>query len=365
MMSTCASPGCLRGGIHRCSICLRELYCSGECQKGDWKLHKLICKTLKKFSCQLQPYQEVARVIEEIVLERPTRVQLEVRLLRHLISFAEHQFGDRVPGKTYRERGDGDRMDNWLVEIVIFCSIYIDLVTIFSSDDTLSNVDSANLRHPCYDKILDLLRPWSACLDSNSTSRVDCLDKDQINYVLRLLSTTECNIGGLFRLRNEFILAESYCQQALSYARLCEWTEEKKTDLVCEALRLYQNLLVTQGKYGDALPFAEEACNLVAIAYNPVHPKVQKAAGTLIECLMHKDNLYNAERFAEATLDSLRDPANGFDQESEAVARGYYDLANVLSKQQGDFRKAEKLGRESLRIRTRIYNNDHRRVGLT
>jgi hypothetical protein len=180
--------------------------------------------------------------------------------------------------------------------------------------------------------------------------------------VLRLLST-ECNIGGLFRLRNEFIPAESYCHQALSHARLYEGTEEKKTNLLCEALRSYHNVWAFQSNYANALPFAEEAYNICAIAYNLVHPKVQFAAGTLIECLVLKGDLYDAERFAEATLDSLKDPANGFDQESEAVAKGYFNLASVISEQEGDLAKAEMLVRESLRIRTRVYGNDHRNVG--
>jgi tetratricopeptide (TPR) repeat protein len=118
-----------------------------------------------------------------------------------------------------------------------------------------------------------------------------------------------------------------------------------------------------QGNHVDALPFAEEAYNIVAIAYNPVHPKVQQAAGMLIDCLMHKGDLYNAERFAEATLDSLKDPANGLDQESEEVAEGYHNLANVINKQEGDLVKAEVLARESLRIRTRVYGNNQVNVG--
>jgi tetratricopeptide (TPR) repeat protein len=114
------------------------------------------------------------------------------------------------------------------------------------------------------------------------------------------------------------------------------------------------------------LPFAEETYDLVAIAYNPVHPKVQEAAGLLIECLVYKDDLHNAaERFAEATLDSLNDPGNGLDQESEEVAKGYYNLTNVISEQEGDLVKAEMLLRESLRIRTRIFGYDHVNVGLT
>jgi hypothetical protein len=52
----------------------------------------------------------------------------------------------------------------------------------------------------------------------------------------------------------------------------------------------------------------------------------------LIECLIFKDDFYDAERIAQATLDSLKDSANGLDQQSKAVARGYYDLGNVIYK---------------------------------
>jgi tetratricopeptide (TPR) repeat protein len=183
--------------------------------------------------------------------------------------------------------------------------------------------------------------------------------------VLYFLSTTERNIAIILKLKNEFILAESYCQQALSNAKLYEGTEEKKTDLVCDALRALYDTSAFQGNYIDALPFAEEAYNIVAIAYNPVHPKVQEAAGMLIQCLMHKDDLYNAERFAEATLDSLKDPANGLDQESKEVANGYYNLATVITKQKGDFVKGEMLARESFRIRTRVCGNDDVNIGLS
>jgi hypothetical protein len=363
-MSKCASPGCFKAGMNRCSTCLREPYCSGECQKGDWKLHKSICKTLKKLSLQLQPYQGVVQVINEIIGERLKKTQLDIRVLGHLIAYAEHQFGDRVPGKAYRKRGDGDRIDNWNVEIDILIPIYCNLVDVYSTDESLSMIDRDNFQFPYYKKRLDLLKPWSSKLDSNPTSQVDSLDKYQMDFLLRLLSTTESNIGMIFRRRNEFELAESYCQQALSHARLYQGTEEDKTDLVCSALTACYNLRAFQENYVDALPFAEEAYDLVAIAYNPVHPKVQEAAGMLIQCLIHKDDLYNAERFAEATLDSLKDPANGLDQESEEVANGYYNLAYVIDKQEGDLVKAEMLARESLRIRTLVYGNDHVNVGL-
>jgi hypothetical protein len=64
-----------------------------------------------------------------------------------------------------------------------------------------------------------------------------------------------------------------------------------------------------QSNFIDALPFAEEAYDIVAIAYNPVHPKVQKAAGVLIQCLICKGDLYNGERFAENNLGQPQGPS--------------------------------------------------------
>jgi hypothetical protein len=201
-----------------------------------------------------------------------------------------------------------------------------------------------DLLFPYYKKKLDLLRPWSTYLDLNSTSLI---------HLLSICTFTERNIAFIHLHRNRFNLAESHSQRALSSARQYEGVEEQKIDLLCKTLRICGNLQATQGNYVEAVAFAEEAYDCVAIAYNPVHPKVQEAADNLIQYLAHKGNLYNAERFAEATLDSLKDPANKLNQQSEEVAIGYYNLANVIIQQkQGDLVKAEMLARKLLLIRT-------------
>jgi hypothetical protein len=51
------------------------------------------------------------------------------------------------------------------------------------------------------------------------------------------------------------------------------------------------------------------------------------------------------------------------DQESEGVAIGTFNLADVLFHQGEDFIEAEKLAREALRIRTLIWGRDHSHVG--
>jgi hypothetical protein len=130
---------------------LRELYCSGECQKGDWKFHKSICKILKKLSHQLQPYHEVLRAIKEILEEIPKKnKQQTLRVLGHLLSYADHQFGDRILGKSYRERGNGERIDNWKVEIGTLVPIYNKFITTYKNDDSgdLSRMVGDNLAFP-------------------------------------------------------------------------------------------------------------------------------------------------------------------------------------------------------------------------
>jgi hypothetical protein len=177
-MSTCARHGCLKVGVNRCSICLREPYCSGECQKNDWKLHKSICKILKKLSHQLQPYHEVLRVIEEMRVGIPGKKKPQkLRVLGHLLSYADYQFGGRIVGKSYRERGNGERIDNWRVEIEVLIPICRDFIIIYREDESLSRMVGDNLEFPYLERMLKLLRPWSAYLDSNRTSQIDSLDE--------------------------------------------------------------------------------------------------------------------------------------------------------------------------------------------
>ncbi|KDO31454.1 hypothetical protein SPRG_04069 [Saprolegnia parasitica CBS 223.65] len=40
----CGSPSCSAKGVHRCSRCQAEYYCSADCQKSHWRVHKLSCK---------------------------------------------------------------------------------------------------------------------------------------------------------------------------------------------------------------------------------------------------------------------------------------------------------------------------------
>jgi hypothetical protein len=86
----------------------------------------------------------------------------------------------------------------------------------------------------------------------------------------------------------------------------------------------------------------------------------------LISSLINQGDLLNAGRFAEQTYQNLKDIKNGMDQEGEEVADGAFNLADVILRQDnGDLIKAEKLARESLRIRTRLHGSHYRTVGIS
>jgi hypothetical protein len=238
-MFNCASLGCLKKATNRCSTCLRESYCSGDCQKVDWKLHKLVCKNLKKLSNQFQPYREVIRVIKDIKGETTEKKEVESRLLLHLISYAEYQFGDPVAGKFCRERGIvEERIDNWDVDIEILIVLYYDFIRSSENDKSVSLIVKDKKILPYYEKMLSILRPWSAYLDLNSTSRVVKLHKDQIDDIVFVFSNAHVAIASIHAQVSEFDLAEHHCQQALKYSKLYDGEEEKKVALIYDALKV-------------------------------------------------------------------------------------------------------------------------------
>jgi ATP/maltotriose-dependent transcriptional regulator MalT len=167
--------------------------------------------------------------------------------------------------------------------------------------------------------------------------------------------------------KNQFDVAEGHCQRCLTYSRRIGVEGEEKTTLVFSALRAYVDLRQRQGNFSGvagAVIFAEKAYNFIVDVYDPVHPQVQAAASTLVNCLVAEGNLYDAQRYAEQTYANLKDLKNGIDQESEVVATGSLSLANVILRQDdGDLNKAEELARESLRVRTKLYDPQHFRVG--
>jgi tetratricopeptide (TPR) repeat protein len=319
-----------------------------------------MCPILKKLTKILQRYREVTRLIDEVLESKRGN---DCRVLEHLLSFAEHQFEKRVTGKQYRVREDGERISNWIVEIVILYGIIQRLLILYRRDHSLSTIVQDDMCFPYLERSLSLLNPWVINLDSDASSGNDSLNEDQRSYLLGQLYHTELNMAVIAMNKGQFNLAEGHCQRCLAYSRRYGLEGEEKITMIFHALSTYCSLRERQGNYSDAVTFAEECYNLVVEAYDPVHPQVQEAAGVLINILISKGDLFDSERYAQVTYGNLRDKKNGIDQESEAVAEGAYNLARVIHEQRGDFIKAEELARDSLRITSLVKGSNHSRVG--
>jgi tetratricopeptide (TPR) repeat protein len=216
---------------------------------------------------------------------------------------------------------------------------------------------------PHLERSLDILSPWMLTIDSDFINQSKSLNSNKTNYLLERSIFLDRNAAYLAMNRGQFDVAEGHCYRCLVNSRRLALEGEDKTTSIFNAFSNYVLLRQHQGDFSGAVTFAEEGYNLVVDAYNPVHPQVQEAAGWLIDCLIRLGDLSNAERFSEQTYANLRDIKNGMDQEGEIVARGAYNLADVISQQEdGDLIKAEGLAREAIRIRDKLYGAHNSRV---
>jgi tetratricopeptide (TPR) repeat protein len=219
--------------------------------------------------------------------------------------------------------------------------------------------------YPYLERSLHILSPWMITIDSDATNQSNGLSFEETNYLFEESSNTEGNMAMVAMNRNQFDVAEEHCHRCVAHSRRLGVEGEDKTTSIFQALWTYVSLRQYQGDYSSAVSFAEEAYNICVDAYDPVHPQVQEAAGMLISSLINQGDLFNAERFADQTYANLRDIKNGMNQEGEEVAMGASNLADVMFRQDDrDLIKAEKLARESLLIRSRLYSSNDHRIGM-
>jgi hypothetical protein len=109
-------------------------------------------------------------------------------------------------------------------------------------------------------------------------------------------------MAGVTINRNQLDVAEGHCQRCLAYSRRYGLEGEKKITDILAALMTYCTLRERRTDYSGAVAFAEEAYNLVVETYDPSHSQVsqeQEAAGVLIEVLIAKGDLFDAERYGK------------------------------------------------------------------
>jgi hypothetical protein len=142
-MHICARPDCNEIGKQACSACRTEFYWSVERQKGDWKAHKIMCHLIKLMpSNVLLPFLDIRSVLDEVLNQTAAQIvklgrKKHVRLLENLLGFAQHQFGEQVADTLVYDRGNGDHINAWDMEVGVFHLIYSKLVnrTLYDDND--------------------------------------------------------------------------------------------------------------------------------------------------------------------------------------------------------------------------------------
>jgi hypothetical protein len=159
-----------------------------------------MCPILKKLSIQLQPFIEVIRIKNEVLKSKKGE---DCRVLEHLLSYLEYQFGQKVAGIDYRERSNGERINNWIVEVKILSTIYGQLSVLHLNNNSLCMISRCEMSFPLLERSVSLLNPWLIQLD---------LDATRINLILEALFRTEHNMAALALNSNQFDIAGAHCQ---------------------------------------------------------------------------------------------------------------------------------------------------------
>jgi hypothetical protein len=238
----------------------------------DWKVHKSICPILKRLPNKQQSYNEASRIVNEILTSNKGN---DMRVLQHLLSYADYQFGQSVTGRDYRERTDGQRIANWDVDIIILLCISISIRSIHATDASLSTMTRENKMYPHLERSLHLLSPWMVIIETDATNQSNSLSFEGTNHLLKSSIQIEKNMALVAINRELFDVAEGYCHRCLVNSRRLGVEGEEKITFIFEALSTYASLRQHQEDYFSAVTFAEEAYNLLVDAYDPVHLQVQ------------------------------------------------------------------------------------------
>ena len=312
----CKRRNCEEAGSKFCGACRSACYCSVACQKEDWKVHRISCT--KNLPTGFLHIDRVSKEIKKsfdqaIALKAEGNESEAIKVLENVLVFAEYQFGPRIPGKSHRIRTNGDHIDNWRVVTMPLCLMLIQLTSLYIDQHASVSFDKA---------LLHALEARELIEHRRST-----MEFGELDYVLFLFFQTESNLAEIHMAKLRFDKAEYHCEQSLAFARQSRGAE--RTSCIFEALKKYGSLRRLQHRLTEAMKLCEEAYVVVSGVHGPDHPLVQDAAAELIECLILAGEYSQAEAYSRITYESLIDPCNRIDLESEEVARGMQQLAHL------------------------------------
>jgi hypothetical protein len=261
-----ARSGCDQIGTKGCSASLKELYCCGECQKEDWRAHKIMCKLIKQMPDKQQPFKDVSSVTYKVLnLTEEQKSKLGTKkyanLLERAATFAEYQFGQRIAGQRAYERGNGDRHNNLAVDFKISIEIYdrLSKCSLSFNSDGSNTIDCWTKVIPYYQKSLAILEPWILQISLREGERTDVLSEEMIDYLFNTMAATQYNLRMGYRILNDLDKAIHHSKQSIYYVKKIKGGEmtlkrvhhisKAQGELYCLTDRLIEAKTVTEELY--------------------------------------------------------------------------------------------------------------------
>jgi hypothetical protein len=339
----CKQPNCAAIGTKHCSACQNVWYCSVECQRANWKEHKVTCG--KELLSERELYEFLSYIMPALdSLDRNDREGRSIRYLKTALLYAEYQFGYQVPGEWFRRRKDGVVIKN---DWPLF-ALRAKLTRCYINQNTVA----------FYEIALGFATETRAQLEMRRNNNVDRWK------VFLAISAVNRLLGIIYTDTMRYEKALYHKQEALAAAR-CQYEINGETSNLLDALKSMAQISGIL-KTGEGAKYAEEAYNLVSGQHGPVHCEVQEAATCLIDRYLEMGNFVDAERFARITYECLIDPNNNVDRKSKTYAYGIGRVVDVWVRTPPDQRiggpeaaeEAETLARESCDLFTDLLRGE-------
>lgn len=332
MNTQCHGYRCKKTGTKICAACRNSCYCSGECQKTDWKVHKLWCADkLPTKSLTIGEMTKLVRTAHEHVnkLEEDGKCAAAAIIMEMFIVFIESQFGPATNRSYVRKLRDGSTLD----DMPLFVTRQR-LTVLYATDNKF--LESLTHAIECR-KMLEL--------------RKDAPGGGGANYLYNLFHT-ESTMHKLYAQLGMLPESQSHGELCLALARQLRC--EGHVSYLYNALRGLSGIYQQQDAFAKALELAEEAYILVSGEYGPEHPDVQQASSRVIDCLMSTGEFAKADDFARISYESLVAPHNGVDPDGTLHQVGMMQLAEVWAKMPVDPNEDPERGEEAERFARRV-----------
>jgi MYND finger len=344
MSKLCKRPQCARFGTARCSACQIESYCSVECQRANWKEHKITCGKKLLSESELNSFLNNA-ITEASILNGGDRKGRNVAFLKKILLTADYQFEDRVPGKCYRQFKNGATfMEDWLLFNlrVMLTESCIDQNTVASLDFAFGYATETRAQ-------LEMRR-------SNPGNR----DK-----FFNLLFEVNTQLGSISKRNMRHEEARCHIEEALTAARDHDLDNSTESSNLVRALQCMANINCLL-KNGKAAKFAEEVYTLVTRQYGREHPIFQDTTTYLIDIYLEMGKFTDAARVARMNYEGLIHLNCPIDRKSELFASSKMQVVRVWLRTPAEQRiggtgaaeEAETLARETCDILENIKGSE-------